>query len=113
MNQVFLNLIVNATHAIADATDQGLGKSGRLGLRTLAVEHEIQIEIRDNGVGIANEIRDRVFEPFFTTKAIGKGTGQGLAICFDIIVNKHQGRIWFDSEVRRGTTFFVRIPILE
>jgi PAS domain S-box-containing protein len=113
INQVFLNLIVNATHAIADAVAQGLRTKGTLGLRTLVVEHDIQIEIHDNGTGIANSIRDRVFEPFFTTKPVGKGTGQGLAICFDIIVNKHQGRIWFDSESGQGTTFFVRIPIVQ
>lgn len=113
INQVFLNLIVNATHAIADAVAQGLRTRGMLGLRTLVVEHDIQIEIHDDGVGIANSIRDLVFDPFFTTKPVGKGTGQGLAICFDIIVNKHRGRIWFDSEVGRGTTFFVRIPIAQ
>ena len=111
INQVFLNLIVNATHAIADAVDQGLRTRGRLALRTLVVENDIQIEVHDDGVGIANGIRERVFEPFFTTKPIGKGTGQGLAISFDIIVNRHHGRIWFESDVGRGTTFFVRIPI--
>jgi signal transduction histidine kinase len=112
INQVFLNLIVNATHAIADAAAQGLRTRGTLGLRTLVVDHDIQIEIRDDGVGIPNGIRNRVFDPFFTTKPIGKGTGQGLSICFDIIVNKHQGQIWFDSEIGQGTTFFVRIPMV-
>ncbi len=111
MNQAFLNLIVNASHAIADARGLGLHTKGMLVVRTRVVENDVQIEIQDNGAGIPDKIRHRIFEPFFTTKAVGKGTGQGLAICHDIVVHKHHGQIWFQTEVGQGTTFFIRIPI--
>ncbi len=61
--------------------------------------------------GIPAEIQPRVFEPFFTTKDVGKGTGQGLALAHSVVVNRHEGQIWFETEVGRGTTFFIRLPI--
>jgi signal transduction histidine kinase len=67
--------------------------------------------VSDTGQGIPQEIRSRVFEPFFTTKEVGKGTGQGLALAHSVIVKRHQGQIWFDSEVGQGTTFHIRIPL--
>jgi PAS domain S-box-containing protein len=111
LNQVFLNLIVNATHAIRDASTQGTGHRGKLTIRTRQIDRDVQIEIQDNGSGIPQDARGRVFDPFFTTKQVGEGTGQGLAICHEIIVQKHHGTIWFDTEIDKGTTFFVRIPI--
>jgi signal transduction histidine kinase len=70
-----------------------------------------EIRIKDSGCGIPNEIRERIFDPFFTTKAVGKGTGQGLAIAHDVIVRKHQGTITVEGEVGNGTTFIVRLPL--
>ena len=111
MNQVFLNLIVNAAHAMRDASHQPGKARGRLMLRTRQIDDEIQIEIEDNGTGIPEHVRSRVFEPFFTTKQVGEGTGQGLTIAYDIAVHKHQGKMWFETESGKGTTFFLRIPL--
>jgi PAS domain S-box-containing protein len=111
LNQVFLNLIVNATHAIRDSPTQRTRLRGKLIIRTRQIDQDVQIEIQDNGSGIPLDARDRVFDPFFTTKQVGEGTGQGLTICHEIVVQKHHGTIWFDTEVDKGTTFFVRIPI--
>ena len=111
MNQVFLNLIVNASHAIRDASRQQSRERGKLVIRTRQVEDDVQIEIQDNGTGIPLAARARVFEPFYTTKQVGEGTGQGLTICHDIVTQKHHGRIWFDTELDKGTTFFIRIPV--
>ena len=111
MNQVFLNLIVNATHAIREASKKQARERGKLTIRTRQIDDDVQIEIQDNGTGIPLPACARIFEPFFTTKQVGEGTGQGLAICHDIVVRKHHGNIWFDTELDRGTTFFIRIPI--
>jgi len=108
LNQVFLNLIVNAAHAIQES-----GKSidtGVITVRTLAAEEWAEIQIGDNGCGIPPENRDKVFDPFFTTKAVGRGTGQGLSIAYATVVTKHGGTLRLESEVGRGTTFFVRVP---
>jgi signal transduction histidine kinase len=67
--------------------------------------------MRDTGTGVPEGIRSRIFEPFFTTKEVGKGTGQGLALAHTVIVKKHGGQIWFESEVGQGTTFFLRLPL--
>jgi len=67
--------------------------------------------VADTGAGIPEEIRSRVFEPFFTTKEVGKGTGQGLALAHAAIVKRHQGQLWFESELGQGTTFFIRLPL--
>jgi len=111
MNQVFLNLIVNATHAIREASKKQARERGKLTIRTRQIDNDVQIEIQDNGTGIPLPVCARVFDPFFTTKQSGEGTGQGLTICHNIVVEKHHGKIWFDTELDRGTTFFVRIPI--
>jgi PAS domain S-box-containing protein len=111
MNQVFLNLIVNATHAIREASTKQARERGNLTIRTRQIDNDVQIEIQDNGTGIPLPVCARVFDPFFTTKQVGEGTGQGLTICHDIVVQKHHGNIWFDTELDRGTTFFIRIPI--
>lgn len=111
MNQVFLNLIVNATHAIREASTKQARERGKLTIRTRQIDNDVQIEIQDNGTGIPLSVCARVFDPFFTTKQVGEGTGQGLTICHDIVVQKHHGNIWFDTELDRGTTFFIRIPI--
>jgi PAS domain S-box-containing protein len=111
MNQVFLNLIVNATHAIREASKKQARERGKLTIRTRQIDNDVQIEIQDNGTGIPLPVCALIFDPFFTTKQVGEGTGQGLTICHDIVVQKHHGNIWFDTELDRGTTFFIRIPI--
>jgi PAS domain S-box-containing protein len=111
LNQVVLNLIVNAAHAIADRLEADSGGKGKITVSTRRNAPWAEIEIQDTGQGIPPEIRSRVFEPFFTTKEVGKGTGQGLALAHSVVVNRHQGQIWFDSEVGVGTTFHIRIPL--
>ena len=107
LNQVFLNLIVNAAHAIeSEGRD---ASSGQIRIRTRADEESVEILIEDNGCGIPQENLDRIFDPFFTTKEIGKGTGQGLAIARSIIVEKHGGTITVDSQVGRGTQMTLRL----
>lgn len=110
LNQVFLNLIVNAAHAIADVV-KGTGKKGEIRIRTYQAGEQVVIEIADTGTGIPAAIASRIFDPFFTTKEVGKGTGQGLAIARNIVVDKHGGTLTFESEVGKGTTFFIRLPI--
>lgn len=109
LNQVFLNLIVNAAHAIAEKVGQS-GEKGGIEVGTKALDDGwVEIWVSDTGCGIPEAIRERVFDPFFTTKPVGKGTGQGLSIAYNV-VSKHGGRIWFDSVPGEGTTFRVRIP---
>jgi signal transduction histidine kinase len=110
LNQVFLNLIVNAAHAI----EARVKNSGERGLIRVTSRHEagwVVIGVADTGTGIPEEIRDRIFEPFFTTKEIGKGTGQGLAIARAVVLEKHGGKLWFETVTGRGTTFFLRLPV--
>lgn len=109
LGQVFLNLIVNAAHAISDVV-AGTENKGRIRVRTRSRGESILIEIEDTGTGIPEEIRQRIFDPFFTTKPVGKGTGQGLSIARTIIVEKHTGKIHFESEVGRGTVFRIELP---
>ncbi|HNX05476.1 MAG TPA: PAS domain S-box protein, partial [Opitutales bacterium] len=110
MNQVILNILVNAAHAISEAVTRCLRKRGLIRIRTEADDKEIRIIISDNGSGIPKNIQDRIFEPFFTTKEVGKGTGQGLAIAYDVVVRKHEGRITFTSVENEGTSFVIAIP---
>jgi PAS domain S-box-containing protein len=110
-NQVILNLIINAAHAIGDANRKGGQEKGRISVRTLNCPEWAEIRIQDSGSGIPVEIRNRIFDPFFTTKEIGKGTGQGLAIAHSVVVDKHGGSIHFETEEGRGTTFIIRLPL--
>ena len=80
-------------------------------ISTRPLKDSIEIAIRDTGPGIAAGIQSRIFEPFFTTKPVGKGTGQGLAMAHSTIVKRHQGRIWFETEIGQGTTFFIQLPL--
>jgi signal transduction histidine kinase/ActR/RegA family two-component response regulator len=105
LQQVFLNLIVNAEHAMIDSNGKG-----RLYIRTRTEGSAIRAEFSDDGPGISDEIKGRIFEPFFTTKAVGKGTGLGLSICQNII-QEHGGRIEVKSALGVGTTFVVLIPV--
>ncbi len=108
LNQAFLNLIVNAAHAMASKKAAELG---RLTVRTKPNGNSVIVEIQDTGTGIPVSIQNRVFDPFFTTKGVGKGTGQGLAICYHVVVEIHKGKLSFESTEGVGTTFRVEIPI--
>jgi len=110
LNQVFLNLLVNAAHAIQDAVKDS-GRKGKIKVVSRAEDGFVSINISDTGTGIPESIRDRIFEPFFTTKEVGRGTGQGLALAHSIIVDKHGGSLTFESQVGVGTTFTIHLPI--
>lgn len=109
VNQVILNLIVNAAHAIKDKV-RGSEK-GTITIRSRNRGRFAEISVADTGTGIPEEIQSRIYEPFFTTKEVGKGTGQGLALAYSVVVKKHQGKLWFETERGKGTTFFVQLPI--
>jgi PAS domain S-box-containing protein len=109
INQVFLNLLVNAAHAIGDVVGE-TGRKGTIHLQTQMEGSMALISIADTGAGIPAGIRDRIFDPFFTTKQVGRGTGQGLAIARSV-VDRHKGTLTFESEVGKGTTFNIRLPI--
>ncbi len=104
LNQVFMNLLVNAAHAIE--------KQGLITIKTWNGDGSINISISDTGCGIPEDKMGRIFEPFFTTKEVGKGTGLGLSISYDIL-KKHNGQIIAESKVGKGTTFTVKIPLIE
>ncbi|GMV97990.1 MAG: hypothetical protein AMXMBFR83_23430 [Phycisphaerae bacterium] len=106
LNQVFLNILVNAAHAIGDT-----GKRGVIALRTRCLGDQVEVSISDTGTGIPEAVRNKVFDPFFTTKPVGKGTGQGLNIAHQIVVGKHGGALTFESQMGKGTTFFIRLPV--
>jgi signal transduction histidine kinase len=110
VNQAVLNIIVNASHAIADIVDKKGGR-GKITVATREEGGDVVISIRDTGGGIPEHIRARIFDPFFTTKGVGKGTGQGLAIARSVIVDKHGGALTVETEVGKGTTFLLRLPI--
>jgi len=109
VNQVVLNLVVNAAHAIAD-TVKGTTNKGLITVRTCVEAGCAVVSITDTGGGIPEEIRKRIFEPFFTTKEVGKGTGQGLSIAHSVITS-HGGTLDFVTELGKGTTFYVRLPL--
>jgi len=111
ISQVVLNLIINASDSIVERMEKLESAKGKIEIRTRKKNDYAIIEVYDNGMGISEEVKNRVFEPFFTTKKVGKGTGQGLSIVHDIIVNKHGGAISIDSTPNKGTTFTVSIPI--
>jgi len=111
MNQVMLNIVVNAAQAIAEVIDEGSGNKGRIRVTTRRVGDKAEIQISDTGAGMSPEIKDRIFDPFFTTKEPGKGTGQGLAIAYRVIRDTHGGSITCDSAPGRGTTFTIRLPL--
>jgi signal transduction histidine kinase len=110
-NQVILNLLLNAAQAIAQAVGDGSQGKGKIVISTARDQDWVEISLSDTGAGIPEAVRSRVFEPFFTTKPAGKGTGQGLALAHTAIVRRHGGKIWFDSELGKGTTFYIRMPL--
>jgi signal transduction histidine kinase len=110
-NQVILNLLVNAAHAIADFLGPGSRSKGTITVSTRRDQGWVEVRVRDTGTGIPENIRHRIFEPFFTTKAVGRGTGQGLALAHSVIVERHHGELSFESETGRGTCFIIRLPL--
>jgi signal transduction histidine kinase len=110
-NQVILNILVNAAHAIGAVVAEAPATRGVIRVSTRKLANWVEIRIQDSGGGIPEGVRDRIFDPFFTTKEVGKGTGQGLAIAHDVIVKKHHGAINVESAVGVGTTFILRLPL--
>jgi signal transduction histidine kinase len=108
VNQVFLNILVNAAQAIAS---QNRSEKGHIVIQTSSDAEWISCQIQDDGPGIPQENLKKVFDPFFTTKPVGKGTGLGLSISYDIIVNKHKGQLSVNSTLGQGTTFVIKLPI--
>jgi PAS domain S-box-containing protein len=118
INQVLMNLIVNASQAIEEKQQQEMPgqeqpEKGLITVKTRQLDRSVIIEITDTGMGIPEEVKPRLFEPFFTTKEVGKGTGQGLPIARNIIVHDHKGKINFSSVRGKGTTFTIELPINE
>jgi PAS domain S-box-containing protein len=111
LNQVFLNLLVNGAHAIADAGASGEAGLGKIRVETRREDDFVVVRISDTGTGIPPAVRHRIFDPFFTTKEVGRGTGQGLAIARAVVVEKHGGTLTFETETGKGTTFIVRLPL--
>lgn len=111
MGQVFLNMLINAAHAIENELGNNPeGKKGRICISTKQYDQYVEIRISDTGCGIPASIQSKVFEPFFTTKEVGKGTGQGLTIAHDVITGKHNGTLGFETEPGAGSTFIIRLP---
>jgi PAS domain S-box-containing protein len=111
INQVMLNLVINAAHAIGEVLKTRGEERGRILIRTRHEPPWAVIEVEDNGTGMTPEVRSRLFEPFFTTKPAGKGTGQGLAIVHAVVVKHHYGQIDAFTEAGRGTKFVIKLPL--
>ena len=111
INQALLNLIVNAAHAIGEAPAHAPESQGRITVSSRHDGDRVELRVSDTGAGIPEAIRPRLFEPFFTTKGVGKGTGQGLSVVYGAVVKRHGGTVSFESEVGRGTTFIIRLPV--
>jgi signal transduction histidine kinase len=110
MGQVFLNLLMNASHAISEIHKND-NEKGLITISSRQLDDNVEISVEDTGCGIPEKIRARIFDPFFTTKVVGQGTGQGLAICHDVIEKKHGGVLLVDSEEGRGSIFTIRLPL--
>jgi signal transduction histidine kinase len=111
MNQVILNLLLNAAHAIADVTAKDSPQKGTITISTRRDGDWVEIQVADTGPGIPEAIRDKVFDPFFTTRPVGQGTGQGLAIARNVIVKRHNGTLTFQTRDGAGAVFTIRLPI--
>ncbi len=119
LNQVFMNILANAIDALEDGlgNSQGLGESNQpptICIRTEMINpQQVRICIADNGLGMTEEVRNRLFDPFFTTKAVGKGTGLGLSISYQIVVERHQGGLQCFSELGQGCEFWIEVPVTQ
>jgi PAS domain S-box-containing protein len=110
-NQVILNLVINAAHAIAEKVGDGSQGKGAITVSTRRDGDWVEVRVADSGNGIPARVRDKIFTPFFTTKPLGKGTGQGLALARSVVVDKLEGTITFESEEGAGSTFIIRLPL--
>ncbi len=110
-NQCILNLVINAAHAVRDVVLQNPNKKGLITVSTRLDGGFAEVRVSDTGTGIPEIYRSRIFEPFFTTKPLGQGTGQGLAMVYSTIVQKHGGTVSFETETGKGTTFIIRLPV--
>lgn len=110
-NQVILNIIVNAAHAIEAKNSEKNGELGSIKIDVSQTGQYIEVLISDNGTGMTDKVKSRIFDPFFTTKGVGKGTGQGLSMAYLVIVEKHNGKIEVESEADVGTQFKITLPI--
>jgi signal transduction histidine kinase len=108
INQVLLNVIINAAQAIKAGE---YGEKRNVTVRTRSGHNEVVCEISDEGTGIPGDLADKIFDPFFTTKEIGKGTGLGLSISYDIVVNRHGGELSVTSTPGKGSTFTIKLPV--
>ncbi|MDB9314904.1 ATP-binding protein [Spirulina sp. CS-785/01] len=116
LNQVFMNLLANALDALEERDRQRsrqeiLAHPGQITIRTAVVNEAVEIAIADNGPGIPPQVQEKIFDPFFTTKPVGKGTGMGLAISYQIVTEKHHGELICTSQPGQGTEFIVTIPL--
>ncbi len=111
INQVLLNMIINSAHAIEEAIQMGKKEKGWIKISTFLKDNFVEIVIEDSGIGIKSDYLNKIFDLFFTTKKVGKGTGQGLSIAHDIVVNKHNGKIAVESEYQKGTKFKILLPV--
>src|SRR5581483_6165324 len=112
LEQVLLNLVLNAEHAAREIADGGPAARPRIRLALGRAGDAVRLTVSDNGPGIPPDVLPRIFEPFYTTKPVGQGTGLGLSICYSIVA-AHHGRIWAESEPGRGATFVVELPAYE
>lgn len=110
-HQIILNLIINASHAIADRIKEDDSHAGVITVTSQTAGNYVDIRVQDNGIGIPEEIREKIFNPFFMTKQVGKGTGQGLDIVHDVVVTNHHGKLGLETEVGKGSTFIISFPI--
>ena len=117
LNQVFLNILVNAIDALEDIQSINYNQKSPtthswIRIQTTVIDNQyIEIVIADNGIGISEEIQQKIFNPFFTTKPVGKGTGMGMAISYQIITERHNGKLTFASTLGKGTEFKIQMPI--
>ncbi|MEM7713468.1 MAG: ATP-binding protein [Cyanobacteria bacterium P01_A01_bin.68] len=111
LNQVFMNLLSNAIDALEEAIAKNNILEPQIRIITETSDGKAVIRIADNGVGINQDVKERLFDPFFTTKEVGKGTGMGLAVSYQIIVDNHQGELRYISELGKGTEFIISIPL--
>lgn len=111
MNQVLLNLIINAAHSIEEKQKADTKQRGTIRIRTQKQDRHVVISVSDTGTGISDTVREKMFEPFFTTKKAGKGTGQGLSIIRSIVEDKHKGRLEYETEMEKGTVFHIYLPV--
>lgn len=112
IGQVILNIMVNASHAISDKLgNNSEGEKGTIKITAKIHSENAEVTITDSGSGMPEEVQKQIFDPFYTTKEVGRGSGQGLAIVHDVITNKHGGSIYVESELGKGTTFIIQLPL--